>query len=85
MKVYYFLDLVHCVDHFAEKKNLATLLSSIIFSLALCLNSKKFYFSFLFFERQLLQIIGPLADIANRVVFRNIRGNEKFIKEKLVG
>ena len=29
--------------------------------------------------------IGPLSDIANRVVFRNVRGTEKFIKEKLVG
>ena len=34
---------------------------------------------------QLFQRSGPLADIANRVVLRNIRGIEKFIKEKLVG
>ena len=33
----------------------------------------------------MFQRIGPLADIANRVVFRNICGTEKFIKEKLVG
>ena len=61
------------------------LLSSIIFSSALCLNSKKFSISFSIFERQPFQRIGPLADIENRVVFSNVRGNETFIKEKLVG
>lgn len=30
------------------------------------------------------QRTGPLTDIANRVVFRNVRGNKNFIKEKLV-
>ena len=30
------------------------------------------------------QRTGPLADTANRVVFRNVRGNGNFIKEKLV-
>ena len=59
--------------------------SSIIISLALFLNSKKLSISFSSFERQLFQRSGPLADIANRVVFRNVRGTEKFIKEKLVG
>ena len=43
----------------------------------------KSYFSF--FERQLFQRSGHLADIANRVVCRNVRGTDKFIKEKLVG
>ena len=33
----------------------------------------------------MLQRSGPLADIAKRVVFRNVYGTEKFIKEKLVG
>ena len=28
--------------------------------------------------------IGTLADIANYVVFRNVRGTEKFIKGKLI-
>ena len=30
------------------------------------------------------QRTGPLADTANRVVFRNVRGNGNFVKEKLV-
>ena len=34
---------------------------------------------------QLFQRSGPLADISKCVVFRNVRGTEKFIKEKLVG
>ena len=38
----------------------------------------------MFFEKQLLQKIGPLTDIANRVAFRNVLGIKKFIKEKLV-
>ena len=54
-------------------------LSSIIFFVDLCLNSKKLSISFSFFERQLFQRIGPLADTANRVVFRNVHGTEKFI------
>ena len=54
-------------------------LSSIIFFVDLCLNSKKLSISFSFFERQLFQRIGPLADIANRVVFRNVHDTEKFI------
>ena len=29
-------------------------------------------------------MIGPLADIVNRVNFRNVRNTQKFIKEKLV-
>ena len=33
----------------------------------------------------MFQRTGPLADIANRVVFSNVRGTKKFIKEKLVG
>ena len=51
----------------------------------LCLNSKKLLISFSFFERQLFQRIVSLVDIGNRVTFRNIRGTEKFIKEKSVG
>ena len=61
------------------------MLSSIIFSLALFLNSKKLSISFSSFERQLFQRSGSLADITKRVAFRNVRGTEKFIKEKLVG
>ena len=61
------------------------MLSSIIFSLALFLNNKKLSIFFSYFERQLFQRNGSLADIAKRVVYRNVRGNEKFIKEKLVG
>ena len=61
------------------------MLSSIIFSLALFLKNKKLSISFSSFERHLLQRSGPLADIAKRVVFRNVYGTEKFIKEKLVG
>ena len=61
------------------------MLSSIIFSLALFLNSKKLSISFSSFERQFFQGSGPLADIANRAVFRNVRGTEKFLEEKLVG
>ena len=63
------------------------MLSSIIFSLTpfLKLYGKKLSISFSSFERQLFQRIGPLADIARRVVFRNVRGTEKFIKEILVG
>ena len=60
------------------------MLSSIIFSLALFLNNKKLSISFSSFERQLFQRIGPLADIANCVVFKNVGGTEKFIKEKFV-
>ena len=30
------------------------------------------------------QRTGPLADTANRAVFRNVRGNGNFVKEKLV-
>ena len=63
----------------------STIALAIIFSLALFLNSKKLSIYFLFFERQLFQKSGPLADISNRVVFRNVRGTDKFIKEKLVG
>ena len=40
--------------------------------------------SFTFFERQLFQESGLLADIANRVVFRNVYGTEKFINDKLL-
>ena len=61
------------------------MLISIIFSLALFLNSKKLSIYFSFFDGQLFQRSGPLAEIANRVVFRNVRATEKFIKEKLVG
>ena len=61
------------------------MLSSIIFSLALFLNSKKLSTSFSSFERQLFQRSGPLAEIAKLVVFSNVHGTEKFIKEKLVG
>ena len=61
------------------------MLSSIIYSLALVLNSKKLSISFSSFERQLFQSSGPIAHIANRVTFRNVRGTEKFIKERLVG
>ena len=46
---------------------------------------KKLSISFSSFERQLFQRSGHLADIAKRVVFRNVRGTEKFIKEKMVG
>ena len=66
-------------------KKLAAALSSIIFSLGLFLSSKKLSTSFSFFERQLFQRSGSLADIANHVVFRNVCGTEKFNKEKLVG
>ena len=62
-------------------KELKAVLSSIIF-LSLCLNSKKLPISFLFFERQLFQRRGPIADIANRIVFTNVRDIEKFFKEK---
>ena len=61
------------------------MLSSIILSLVICLNSKRESISFSFFERQLFQRVGPLTDIANSVVFRNIGRPENFIKEKLVG
>ena len=61
------------------------MLSSIIFSLALSLNSKKLSISFYSLESQLFQRSGPLADIAKHVVFRNVRGTEKFIKGELVG
>ena len=61
------------------------MLSFIIFSLALCLNSKKLSTSFSSLEKQLFQRSGHLADIANRVLLRNVLGTEKFIKEKLVG
>ena len=37
-----------------------------------------------FFERQLFQRSGRQAEIANRVVFKNVRGTKKFFKEKLV-
>ena len=60
-------------------------LSSIIFFVDLCLNSKKLSISFSFFERQLFKRSGPLADIPNRLVFRNVGGTKKFIKKKLVG
>ena len=63
-------------------KELKVVLNSIIF-LALCLNSKKLSISFSFFERQVFQRRGPIADIANRIVFRNVRDTEKFFKEKL--
>ena len=33
----------------------------------------------------MFQRSGLLADIAKRVVFRNVRATEKFIKENLVG
>ena len=58
---------------------------SILVSLALFLNSNKLSISFSFFERQLFQRSGPLADTANHVVFGNIYGTEKFIQGKLVG
>ena len=61
------------------------MISSIILSLVICLNSKRKSISFSFFERQLFQRVGPLTDIANRVVLRNIGRPENFIKEKLVG
>ena len=61
------------------------MLSSIIFSIALFLSNKKLSISYSSFERQLFQRSGPLADIVKRVVFKNVRGTEKFIKEKLVG
>ena len=60
------------------------MLGSIIFSLAYFLNSKKLSIFFSSFERQLFQRSGPLANIAKRVVFRKVRGTEKFVKEKLV-
>ena len=85
-KEFYFVDTnsVESEPLFTEKK-LAAVLSSIICPLALFLNSKKLPISFSSFERQLFQRSGPLDDIANRLVFRNVRGTEKFIKEKLVG
>ena len=52
---------------FAEKK-LATVLSSIIFSLALFSNIKKLSIPFFAFERQLFQRSEPLADISKRFV-----------------
>ena len=61
------------------------MLSSVIFSLALFLNSKKLSISFSSFEEQSFERSETLANIAKRVVFRNVRGTEKFIKEKLVG
>ena len=56
-----------------------------MFSLALFWNSKNLLILFTYFDRQLFQRIGPLTDIANREVFRDVRGSEKFIKEKFVG
>ena len=52
---------------------------SIIFSLTLFLNSKKLSITFSSFKRQLFQRSGPLADIANREVFRDVCDTEKFI------
>ena len=82
-KALYFVD-TNSLEIFLLKK-LAAVFSSIIISLALFLNSKKLSISFSSFERQLFQRSGPLADIAKRVVFRNVRGTEELIKEKLVG
>ena len=49
------------------------------------MNCKKLSISFSFFKRQLIQRSGPLAEITNLAVFKNFRGTEKPIKEKLVG
>ena len=49
---------------------------SIIFSLPLCLNSKKLEISFSSIERQFFQRIETLIDIASSEVSRNDRGTE---------
>ena len=65
-------------------KELAAILWCILF-FSPFLNIKKLIISFSFSEKQLFQRIGPLTDIANRVVFRNGRDTEKLIGEKLMG